>query len=61
LLQRFAQVSRALAQFVEQAHVLDRDDRLIGECRNQGNLLIGKWARLRATDRQAPNGLVFSQ
>ena len=39
LLQRLGEVVGALSDFVEQAHVLDGDDGLIGECLNQLNLL----------------------
>src|SRR5262245_60518364 len=42
LLQRFAQVRRALAQLVQQPGVLDRDDGLRGEVLYQLDLLVGE-------------------
>ncbi len=42
LLQGFAEIVGALAQFVEQAGVLDGDHRLIGEAGDQIDLLVGK-------------------
>ena len=41
LVQRLGQVARALAQLVEQARVLDGDDRLACEAREQLDLLVG--------------------
>src|ERR1700730_2124800 len=42
LLQSLRKVGGALAQFIEQSRVLDSDDRLGGEVRDQSNLLVGK-------------------
>ena len=42
LLQRFRQLARARLHLVEQAHVLDRDHRLVGEGLDQLDLLIGE-------------------
>ena len=42
LLQGFAEIAGALAQFVEQPHVLDGDHRLVGEGAHQLNLLVGE-------------------
>ena len=39
LLQRLAQIARARLHLVEQPHVLDRDHRLVGEGRDQLDLL----------------------
>ena len=39
MLQRFAQLRIALLQFLEQPHVLDGDDSLVGEGRDQLDLL----------------------
>jgi len=39
LLQRFAQLFGARPDLVEQPHVLDRNCRLVGKCRNQFNLV----------------------
>jgi hypothetical protein len=35
-----------LAQFIEQAGILDGDDGLIGEILDQLDLLFGEWSRL---------------
>ena len=60
MLQRFAQFCVALLDFLEQAHVLDRDHGLIGEGFEKCDLLFGegpdsvrrirslRWVRLRA-------------
>ena len=50
LLQRFAQIAGALAQFVEQPRVIDGDDRLRGECFQKRNLLFRKRPHLAAPD-----------
>ena len=42
LLQRLGKLARARLHLVEQPHILDRDHRLVGECRNQFNLLLGE-------------------
>src|SRR5262245_930659 len=42
MLQGLAQFRVALLQFLEQPHVLDRDDGLIGEGFKEGDLLVGK-------------------
>ena len=44
MLQRLAQFRVALAEFLEQAHVLDGDDGLVGEGFEKGDLLVGEWA-----------------
>ena len=56
LLQRFAQFARARLHLVEQAGVLDRDHRLVGEVRDQLDLLVGEGrtsARYMVTDPTA--------
>jgi len=50
LLQRFAQIVGALAQLVEQAGVLDGDDRLGGKILHQGNLLVVERPHLLTID-----------
>src|SRR5215469_17782468 len=40
LLKRFAQLARALLLSLEQAHIFDRDDGLVGKCRNQFDVLV---------------------
>ena len=48
LLQRFGQIVGALAQLVEQAGVLDGDNRLGGEVLDQLDLLVGERSNLLA-------------
>ena len=49
LLQCLGELARALLHLVEQPHVLDRDHRLVGEGRDQLDLLVGEWPhRLRS-------------
>ena len=43
LLQRLGELARARLHLVEQAHVLDRDHRLVGEGGHQLDLLVGEW------------------
>ena len=49
---------RALAQFVEQARVLDGDDGLVGEVLDQCDLLVGKRTNLLAIDREGADQFV---
>jgi len=49
-----------LAQFVEQARVLDCDDGLRGEIRHQLDLLIGEGPNLGAVDGDGANQIVLS-
>ena len=42
LFQRLSQLAVADLQFIKQAHVLDRDHRLVGECGDQFDLLVCK-------------------
>ena len=42
MLQRFAQFRVALAEFLEQPHVFDGDDRLVSEGFDKCNLPLGK-------------------
>ena len=46
MLQSLAQFRIALLEFLEQPHVLDGDDGLVGESFKKLNLLIGKWSNL---------------
>ncbi len=61
LLQRLAEIGRALAKFVEQPRVLDGDDSLVGEIRDQLDLLIGEWLHLRAPQVDHSNWHPFAQ
>ena len=47
MLQRLAQFRVALLQFFEQPHVLDGDDRLIGESFEESDLLVCERSDLR--------------
>ena len=51
LLERLGEVAVARLQLLEQAHVLDRDDGLVGEGLQQRDLRVGETARLRAARR----------
>ena len=46
LADRSAELVGALAQLVEQPRILDGDYRLVGEARQQSNLLVGEWTGL---------------
>src|SRR5213593_1728179 len=50
-----------LLEFSEEAHVLDRDDRLVGEGLEQGNLGISKGAYFGAQDRETAQRLALAQ
>src|SRR5262249_26830904 len=54
LLQRFAQL-------VEQARVLDGDDRLVSEGGGELNLLLGEWPHGLALQDDDPNRISFAQ
>ena len=49
----------APTQFIEQPRVLDGDDGLGGEVRDQRYLLFGEWARFLAIDRERPDQFVL--
>src|SRR5262249_2700458 len=61
LLQRLSKIVRALAQFVEQAAVLDSDDRLIGEARDQLDLLVSEGTNVLAVNADHADELVLLQ
>ena len=46
-----------MPQFVEQSRVLDGDDGLGSEVRDQFDLLVGEWAHLRPKDRDCAHWL----
>src|SRR5262249_22875151 len=54
LLQCLAQIICTLAQLVEQARVVDRDDRLRGKIRHQFDLLLPKRTNLLSMDGEGP-------
>ncbi len=58
LLQRLGEIVGALAQFVEQPRVLDRDHRLRGEILHQLDLLASEGTHLLAVDNESTDQLV---
>src|SRR5262249_25141351 len=61
LLQRLGQVACARLHLVEQAHVLDRDHRLVGECFCQLDLFLRKGPHLGAAKKESADDLLLSQ
>ena len=61
MLQGLAQFRVALAEFFEQSHVLDGDDRLVGEGFDQLDLPFGKRLNDVTPDDDATNWRSFSQ
>ena len=59
LLKRPGKIVRALAQFIQQPRVLDRDHGLRGEIRDQSDLLVGEGAHLLAIDGDGADQLVL--
>src|SRR5215472_15030864 len=57
-LRRRGLLLQRLAQLVEQARVLDGDDRLLGEIANQLDLIVGERLRLLAVDKDGADKLV---
>src|SRR5260370_5388518 len=58
LLQCFAQVRRTLAQFIEEAGVLNGDYSLVGEVLNQLDLLVAERADFLAVNREYTDKLI---
>ena len=52
-------IARALAKFAEQPRVLDGDDRLGGEARDQGDLFVSKGANCLAQRENEPISALF--
>src|SRR5262249_33402124 len=61
LLQRFAQIVGALTQLVEEAGILDGDDRLIGKGSHQLDLFRSKWLRHGFRYEDHPYDMSFAQ
>ena len=61
MLQRLAQFRVALLEFLEQPHVLDGDDRLVGEGLQQRDLLLGERTDLQSANMNHPDGDAFAQ
>ena len=55
LLERFGQLGVARLQLLEQAHVLDGDDRLVREGLHERDLLVGERLDLQLVDRDDPH------
>ena len=54
LLQRLRHLPRARLHLLEQPHVLDRDHGLLGEAREERDLLVRERPHLAAVDREGP-------
>src|SRR5262249_5347680 len=61
LLQCFSQVTIALLQFLEQPHILDGDDRLVGEGFEELDLLIRERPDRLSPDNDHSNGDTFPE
>ena len=61
MLQRFREVAVARPQFLEQAHVLDGDHRLIGEGLEQRDVRVGERPGLFTRDGNGPDRATVSQ
>ena len=60
LIHRAREFGLALAQLTQEPHVLDRNDRLIGEGCYQLDLSVGKWANLRTRQSYNANAIFIS-
>ncbi len=58
---RDLELAALVLDFVEQAHVRDRDDRLVGEGREQADFLLGECARRGAAHRHRADRSVLGQ
>ena len=61
LLQGFGEFAVALLQFFEQSHVLDGDDRLVGEGLEKPDLLFREGTDFGATNINRPDGNTFTE
>src|SRR5438132_7704492 len=61
MFERFAELARARLHLVEQPHVLDRDDRLVGESRDKLDFLLRKRPHYRPRQSNDPNRVSLSQ
>ncbi len=59
MLQRFAEVGRALTQFPQQSSILDRDDGLACKVLEQVDLLVAEWPHLKAVHDEGADNLAF--
>jgi hypothetical protein len=60
MLQRLAQFRVAITEFLEEPHIFDRDDRLVGESFEQLDLLLGVRTNFRAADVDRSNDISFA-
>src|SRR4029077_19268105 len=60
MLARLFKLSALFLDFIKQPHVLNRDRGLVGEGRDQFNLLISEWPYLRACQAQKADGHAFA-
>ena len=61
MLQRLAQFCIALAEFLEQPHVLDGDHGLVGEGLKKAICLSVEWANFGAANHDSSDGNSFAQ
>ena len=61
IFERFLHLARARVHVLEQPHVLDRDHRLVGEGRDQIDLLGREWTHVRAAQRKGTDRLLLPQ
>src|SRR5690348_7969245 len=61
LLDRVGEVAGACLQLLEQAHVLNCDDRLRGKCFQQIDLLVCEWPNLWPSQKDRANRFVLPQ
>ena len=61
MLQRLAQFCVAFLEFLEQAHVLDGDDGLVGEGLEQRNLLFRERSDFCSTNHDRPDRYTLTQ
>src|SRR6476660_4673928 len=60
VLARYLKLSAFIADFFEQAHVLDGDHRLVGECTYQLNFSLAKRSHRRPRQSEHANWIAFS-
>ena len=61
MLQRLAQFRVALAEFLEQSHILDGDDGLVGEGLEKRDLIVGEGSNLQTANPNHPDWDAFAE
>src|SRR5262249_8064879 len=61
LLERLGEVPVAILELLEEADVLDGDDRLGGECLEQADLLVRERSNLNPADQDRPDRLALAK